>query len=69
MILSRSPRLQRSSILSELHRQTFYIKLFGSINHLWLFGSVARDQARTDSDVDLVVDSRSACPLAAPRRT
>jgi hypothetical protein len=30
-----------------------------NVDKLFLFGSVARDQARTDSDVDLLVDFRS----------
>jgi uncharacterized protein len=47
--------MQRQEALTILINHQDALKNFG-VKSLMLFGSVARDQARTDSDVDLLVE-------------
>ena len=47
--------MTRVDLLSELREQAPVIRALGATS-LYLFGSTARDEARTDSDVDLFFD-------------
>jgi predicted nucleotidyltransferase len=47
--------MERDKILALLKRRKRRLKKFG-IHSLSIFGSVARDQAQKDSDVDILVD-------------
>jgi predicted nucleotidyltransferase len=47
--------MERDKILSLLKSRRRQLKKFG-IHSLSIFGSVARDQAHTNSDVDILVD-------------
>ncbi len=47
--------MQRNEAISLLERHEADLKRFG-IEHLYLFGSTARDEAKEDSDVDLFFD-------------
>lgn len=47
--------MQRDSVLTILKQHQATLKTLG-VRSLALFGSVARDQARPDSDVDLLVE-------------
>ena len=47
--------MNRAQILAILHAHQAEINAFG-VRSLKVFGSVARDEARTDSDVDLLVE-------------
>ena len=52
-LTSSAPRAE--DVFAALARQTSALKGFG-VSHLALFGSVARGEARPDSDLDFVVD-------------
>jgi predicted nucleotidyltransferase len=45
----------RDQIIQLLRKAKLMLDSHG-VAHLWLFGSVARDEAREDSDVDLLVE-------------
>ena len=47
--------MERDKILALLKRRKRRLKKFG-VHSLSIFGSVARDQARKNSDVDILVD-------------
>jgi predicted nucleotidyltransferase len=47
--------MQRTEAIARLQAHEAELKQFG-IEHLYLFGSTARDEARDDSDVDLFFD-------------
>ena len=47
--------MDRREIVSRLHENADAIRALGATS-LHLFGSVARDEARADSDVDLYID-------------
>ena len=47
--------MNRAQILAILHAHQTEINAYG-VRSLMVFGSVARDEARTDSDVDLLVE-------------
>ncbi|HEX7102699.1 MAG TPA: nucleotidyltransferase family protein [Nitrolancea sp.] len=47
--------MRRDDVLSQLAAHQVEIKSFG-VKSLSLFGSVARDEARPDSDIDLLVE-------------
>jgi uncharacterized protein len=47
--------MERDRILAQLKRRKRRLKKFG-IHSLSIFGSVARDQAHKNSDVDILVD-------------
>ena len=53
MAISLPPR--RDDVLAMLRADAQHLLAFG-VRALFLFGSVARDEARTDSDIDLLVD-------------
>ena len=45
--------MKRQEVLQKLHQQYQELALQYDVAALFLFGSVARDEARPDSDVDL----------------
>ncbi|MCF2971337.1 nucleotidyltransferase family protein [Synechococcus sp. Nb3U1] len=47
--------MQKQEVLTLLEKHQNTLKDFG-VKSMMLFGSVARDEARTDSDVDLLVE-------------
>jgi predicted nucleotidyltransferase len=47
--------MERDQVLALLKRRKRHLKKFG-VSSLFIFGSVARDQARKNSDVDILVD-------------
>ena len=47
--------MERSEVIAKLKRHEAELKELG-IEHLYLFGSTARGEARDDSDVDLFFD-------------
>ena len=47
--------MQRDEILALLKRRQRQLKKFG-VHSLSLFGSIARNQARQDSDIDILVE-------------
>jgi predicted nucleotidyltransferase len=47
--------MRRSAAIARLKRHEAELKQLG-VEHLYLFGSTARDEARHDSDVDLFFD-------------
>ena len=47
--------MRRAEVISALKRRASDIHSFGATS-LYLFGSVARDEAGTESDIDLFVD-------------
>jgi uncharacterized protein len=47
--------MRRADVISLLKRHEPELKSLG-VDHLFLFGSVARDDAKEDSDVDLLFD-------------
>ena len=47
--------MQRDEIIAKLKRHEADLRRLG-VEHLYLFGSTARDAAREDSDVDLFFD-------------
>ena len=48
--------VSRQDVLKILHRETAKVRTRFGVKRLALFGSVARDEARPDSDVDVLVD-------------
>lgn len=50
-----TPPPQRTEVVTLLHNERTRIAAYG-VSSLFLFGSVARDEARGDSDVDLLVE-------------
>ncbi len=50
--------MKRDQVLSVLRERHEEIERRFSVKHLALFGSMARDEARGDSDVDVLVESR-----------
>jgi predicted nucleotidyltransferase len=54
--------MRRSEIIEILKGHRAELAALG-VDHLCLFGSVARDEASTDSDVDVVVDTLDGKPL------
>jgi predicted nucleotidyltransferase len=51
------PPLRRSEAIAKLRAHETELRRLG-VEHLYLFGSTARDQSREDSDVDLFFDHR-----------
>jgi predicted nucleotidyltransferase len=51
------PPLRQSEAIAKLRAHEAELRRLG-VEHLYLFGSTARDQAREDSDVDLFFDHR-----------
>lgn len=49
------PRMERTEALARLKAHEAELRQLG-VQHLYMFGSTARDEARTDSDVDLFFD-------------
>jgi predicted nucleotidyltransferase len=49
--------MKRADAISRLKEHEAELRRLG-VEHLYLFGSTARDDARTDSDVDLFFDHR-----------
>jgi uncharacterized protein len=47
--------MERSVVIAKLKQHEAELKRLG-VEHLYLFGSTARDEARADSDVDLFFD-------------
>jgi predicted nucleotidyltransferase len=47
--------MERSEVIAKLKQHEAELKRLG-VEHLYLFGSTARDEARADSDVDLFFD-------------
>jgi uncharacterized protein len=47
--------MQRDEVIAKLKQHEADLRRLG-VEHLYLFGSTARDQAREDSDVDLFFD-------------
>jgi predicted nucleotidyltransferase len=47
--------MQRYEVIAKLKQHEAYLRRLG-VEHLYLFGSTARDEAREDSDVDLFFD-------------
>jgi predicted nucleotidyltransferase len=47
--------MERKEAIERLKRHEAELKRLG-VEHLYLFGSTARDEARTDSDIDLFFD-------------
>ena len=47
--------MQRDEVIARLKQHEADLKRLG-VEHLYLFGSTARDEAREDSDVDLFFD-------------
>ena len=54
--------MTRDQVLSRLAANRDRIKEFG-VAHLSIFGSVARDEARVDSDVDILVEYEPAAQV------
>ncbi|HEY0222942.1 MAG TPA: nucleotidyltransferase domain-containing protein [Pseudolabrys sp.] len=54
--------MRRDEIIARLKKTEPKLRAFG-VAALYLFGSYARDEARTDSDVDVFVDPTSAASL------
>ncbi|WP_456394241.1 nucleotidyltransferase family protein [Nitratifractor sp.] len=48
--------MQRHDVLRILREQKDYLHRKFGVTHLQLFGSYARDEARSDSDIDLLVE-------------
>ncbi len=48
--------MSRDGVLAILRRETASVRTRFGVKRLALFGSVARDQARPESDVDLLVE-------------
>jgi predicted nucleotidyltransferase len=46
--------ITNNKVIKVLHNLKYQIKTQYGIEHLWLFGSVARDEATPHSDVDLL---------------
>jgi len=49
--------MKRADVIGVLKRHETELKKLG-VEHLFLFGSVARDDARSDSDIDLFFDHK-----------
>lgn len=47
--------MRRDQVLRNLHEHSVEVKRFG-VKSLAVFGSVARDEARAESDVDILVE-------------
>lgn len=54
--------MRRHDVIDILRDHRVELASLGA-EHLFLFGSVARDQATSDSDVDVVVDTADGQPL------
>ncbi len=52
--------MKRDEAIAHLKQHELELKQLG-VERLFLFGSVARDEAREDSDVDLFFDYRKGC--------
>ncbi len=48
--------MTKRSVLERLQAQATDLRRRFGVKQLWLFGSAARDEARADSDVDILVD-------------
>ncbi len=55
MIFIYNTKMDRTEIIARLHRHRARLEALG-VKHAYLFGSAARNAARPDSDVDLMVD-------------
>jgi uncharacterized protein len=53
--LCYNPGMERAAVIATLKAHEAELKRLG-VQHLYLFGSTARDEARDDSDVDLFFD-------------
>ena len=53
--LCYDPLMERDTVISRLKAHEAELRRLG-VQHLWLFGSAARGDARPDSDVDLFFD-------------
>lgn len=51
----RAVTLRRQDVVDTLRAQRALLDRFG-VSHISVFGSVARDEARADSDIDLLVE-------------
>ena len=49
-------RMTTRSVLERLRAHAADLRKRFGVKQLWLFGSAARDEARADSDVDILVD-------------
>ena len=47
--------MDRAAVIARLTEERARLEALG-VTHVYLFGSVARDEARADSDVDVMVD-------------
>ena len=54
-MVSKQEPMERGTVLATLRDHSSELRSYG-VSHLFLFGSVCRDEARTDSDVDLFFD-------------
>jgi predicted nucleotidyltransferase len=55
--------MKRKEVLQKLQQQYRELELHYGVNALFIFGSIARDEARSDSDVDLLVDFKEPIGL------
>jgi uncharacterized protein len=55
-VLRHHPGMNRDAVLALLREHLSVLRERFGVQHLRLFGSVARDTARADSDVDVLVD-------------
>jgi predicted nucleotidyltransferase len=51
-----SPVMHRQEAIQRIHAHRHELEALGAV-HVTLFGSIARDEAMADSDVDVIVDS------------
>jgi uncharacterized protein len=56
--------MRRSAAIARLKRHEAELKQLG-VEHLYLFGSTARDEARHDSDVDLFSITKEASSVSS----
>jgi predicted nucleotidyltransferase len=66
VVLSYNKAMNKSKILSVLQTQKPTLGERFGISRLGLFGSYAKDQARTDSDIDLVYELELGKSLMLP---
>jgi predicted nucleotidyltransferase len=61
--------MKRQEVLGILHKHESELRKNFGVQSLSLFGSVARDEARPDSDVDLLVEFNRPVGLSGARWT